>query len=105
MYAIINDGAHQYRVEEGMVFEVQRKELPEGTKSVTFDRVLFVGDTGGAPKVGQPLVAGASVTASVVEEIKGDKIFIQKFRRRKNYARKTGHRQRFLQVKVEKITA
>lgn len=105
MYAIIADGSHQYRVEEGTEFEVQIKDLQEGAKSLTFDHVLFVGDTGGAPKVGQPMVDGASVTASVVREVKGDKLVIQKFRRRKNSASKTGHRQRYLLVKVDKINA
>ena len=103
MYAIIRDGEHQYRVEEGQVFEVQRKNLPEGTNTVEFDCVLLVGDLEESPKIGQPLVEGARVTASVVRELKGDKITVQKFRRRKGYAVKQGHRQKYLQVKVEKI--
>lgn len=104
MYAIIADGSHQYRVEEGTEFEVQLKELAEGAKSITFDQVLFVGDSGDAPKIGQPLIQGASVSADILREIKGDKITIQKFRRRKNSATKTGHRQRHLLVKVSKIS-
>lgn len=103
MYAIISDGGHQYKVEEGQVFEVQRKELPEGATAFTFDRVLFVGGMEDGPKVGQPLVAGAKVAATVLGELKGDKITIQKFRRRKRYARKQGHRQKFLQLRVDKI--
>jgi len=105
VYAIISDGAHQYRVEEGHVFEVQRKDLPEDAKTIEFDRILCVGDVDGGPKLGQPVVEGAKVIAKVLGEIKGDKIIIQKFRRRKGYALKKGHRQRFLQVKVEKIKA
>jgi large subunit ribosomal protein L21 len=105
VYAIINDGAHQYRVEEGQVFEVQRKDLPEDAETIEFDRVLLVGDVEDGPKIGQPLVEGAKVTASILGEIKGDKIVIRKRRRRKNYQRKRGHRQRYLQVKVDKIEA
>jgi len=105
VYAIISDGAHQYRVEEGQVLEVQRKDIEPDTKSIEFDRVLMVGDIEDGPKVGQPVVEGAKVTASVVRELKGDKVSIQKFRRRKDYALKKGHRQKFLQVKIEKIEA
>ena len=103
MYAIISDGAHQYRVEEGLVLEVQRKDLPEDTKTYEFDRVLLVGDIDDGPKIGQPVVEGAKVSATVLGEIKGDKVVIQKIRRRKHYSLKRGHRQRFLQVRVDKI--
>ncbi len=103
MYAIISDGGFQYRVQEGLVFEVQRRDLPEDVKSIVFDRVLMVGDLPDGPKIGQPNVAGASVTASVVGEIKGDKVIIQKFARRKGYHLKKGHRQRYLRVRVDKI--
>lgn len=103
MYAIISDGAHQYRVEEGRVFEVQRKDLPEDAETFEFDRVLFVGDLEEGPRIGRPVVEGARVTASILGEIKGDKIVIRKQRRRKGYQRKRGHRQKYLQVKVDKI--
>lgn len=103
MYAIISDGGHQYRVEEGLVFEVQRKDLDEKAKKVVFDRVLMVGDLPDGPKVGQPLVPGAKVTAAIIGEIKGDKITIRKQARRKGFTLQKGHRQKFLQVKVEKI--
>jgi large subunit ribosomal protein L21 len=105
VYAIISDGAHQYRVEEGQVFEVQRKDLPEDAETIEFDRVLLVGDVEDGPKIGQPVVEGAKVTASILGEIKGDKIVIHKRRPRKRYRRKSGHRQRYLQVKVDKIEA
>ena len=105
MYAIISDGGHQYRVEEGLIFEVQRKELDEKAKKVDFDRVLMVGDLPDGPKVGQPLVEGAKVTAAIIGEIKGDKITIRKQTRRKGFTLQKGHRQKFLQVKVEKIKA
>jgi large subunit ribosomal protein L21 len=104
VYAIINDGAHQYRVEEGQLLDVQiRPDLPEDAATVEFDRVLFIGDLEGGPKIGRPTVEGARVTASVVQPFLGDKIVIQKFRRRKNYALKKGHRQRYLRVRVDKI--
>jgi large subunit ribosomal protein L21 len=104
VYAIVSDGSHQYKVEEGLIFEVQLKDLPEDAKTLEFDRVLMVGDVEGGPRVGTPTVSGAKVSATVVRELKGDKLFTQKFRRRKGSSVKTGHRQRYLQVKVEKIT-
>lgn len=103
MYAIIADGSHQYRVEEGLIFEIQKPDLAEDTKTVTFERVLMVGDLPDGPKVGAPMVAGAKVRASVIGPIKGDKLTIQKFSRRKGYHLKKGHRQKYLQVKVEAI--
>lgn len=102
MYAIISDGPHQYRVEAGQFLDVERKDLPEDATTITFDRVLFVGDDA-SRKIGQPVVEGATVTATVVGEFKGEKLYIQKYRRRKTYKRRTGHRQRFLRVQIEKI--
>jgi large subunit ribosomal protein L21 len=103
VYAIISDGAHQYCVEEGQVLEVQRKDLPEDAKTYEFDRVLMIGDLEDGPKVGQPVVEGAKVTAAVLGEIKGDKLVVQKHRRRKNSSTKRGHRQKYLQVRIEQI--
>lgn len=105
MYAIIADGSHQYRVEEGLVLEVQRKDLDEKAETIDFDRVLFVGGGEDGPKVGCPTVEGAKVTAAILGEVKGKKIIIQKLRRRKNYRRKQGHRQKYLRVRIETITA
>ena len=105
VYAIISDGGHQYKVEEGQTFEVQLKDIPENARTFDFDRVLLVGDVTGGPKVGRPTVPGAKVSCSVVDEIMGDKITIQKFRRRKNSSLKKGHRQQYLRLKVEKITS
>lgn len=104
MYAIVNDGSHQYRVEEGMIFEIQRRDLRDDPKTIEFDRVLMVGGEGGA-KIGQPVLQGARVTASILGEIKGDKLITRKQNRRKGYKLKKGHRQKYLQVKVEKIQA
>ncbi len=104
MYAIIEDGAHQYKVEEGDTLEVQRRDLEDGQSSVEFDRVVMIGN-GADSKIGQPYVDGAKVVANVCAELKGDKIHVIKFRRRKGYRRKIGHRQKYLQVKIEKIEA
>ena len=104
MYAIIEDGSFQYQVREGDRLEVQRRDLAEGQETVEFDRVVMLGD-GADCRIGQPYVDGAKVTAKVEGEIKGDKIHVIKFRRRKGYRRKIGHRQRYLQVMIEKIHA
>lgn len=105
MYAIISDGGFQYRVTEGNVVDVQIRDLPEGAKTIAFDRVLMVGDLGDGPKIGTPAVAGAKVRASIVSEFKADKLIIRKFSRRKGYALKKGHRQKLLKVKIDKIEA
>ncbi len=104
MYAIIENGAHQYRVEPGTRLDLQLQDIAEDAKTLTFDKVLMVSD-GGDVKIGTPYVEGAKVTASIDSEIKGDKITVIKFRRRKNYRRKQGHRQGYLRVSVEKIDA
>lgn len=104
VYAIIEDGSHQYKIEEGDTFEVQRHDVDEDQTSIEFDHVVLIGN-GAESKVGQPYVEGAKVVAKIIGEIKGDKIHIIKFRRRKNYRRKIGHRQRYLRVTVDKIHA
>ncbi len=104
MYAIIADGPHQYCVEEGQVFEVQRKNLDEDAKTIEFDRVLMIGGPGEVAMIGTPTVEGAKVTASIVAEVKGPKLVIVKYKKRKNSRTKKGHRQKFLQVKIDKIT-
>lgn len=101
MYAIIADGGRQYKVEEGQTIEIDYREAAPGSELV-FDRVLAIGD-GENFRLGQPTVAGASVTASVIGETKGEKIYIQKMRRRKTTRRRTGHRQKYVQVKISKI--
>ena len=101
MYAIIAADGRQYKVTEGQEIQVDLREAKEGDK-VTFDRVLLVSGSGGV-KVGQPTVAGASVTAEVLGQEMGDKIYIQKIRRRKNYRRRTGHRQMYTRVRIDAI--
>jgi large subunit ribosomal protein L21 len=103
MYAIISDGNRQYKVEEGQELVVDYRDVPAG-EQVTFDRVLAVGGEGDA-KLGSPLVNGASVTAEVLGPEKGEKLVIQKLRRRKNMRRKTGCRQIYTRVRIASITA
>ncbi|WP_100488709.1 50S ribosomal protein L21 [Sporolactobacillus pectinivorans] len=102
MYAIIETGGKQLKVEEGQSIFVE-KLVAEAGETVTFDKVLFVG--GDDTKVGTPTVEGASVTAKVVEQGRDKKIIVFKFKKRKNYRRKQGHRQPFTKVTIEKINA
>jgi large subunit ribosomal protein L21 len=102
MYAIFSVGSRQYRVEEGQEVVIDYRDVPAGEK-VTFDRVLAVGGDGDA-KLGLPLVQGASVTAEVIGPEKGEKLVIQKLRRRKNMRRKTGCRQIYTRVRIGKIS-
>ena len=88
MYAIISDGNRQYRVEEGQEIVIDYRDVPAGEK-IKFDSVLAVGGDGDT-KLGLPLVKGASVAAEVLGPEKGEKLVIQKLRRRKNIRRKTG---------------
>jgi len=101
-YAIIRTAGFQYRVEPGKTIRIPSLEADVGA-SVTFDEVLL-GSDGASVQAGTPLVAGASVTGEVVRHGKGDKIIVFKFKRRKNYARKQGHRQRFTEVRINDIT-
>ncbi len=102
MYAVIKTGGKQYRVSEGETLHVEKLGGKPGD-AVTFDQVLLVGG-GETVKVGRPTIAGASVKAEIVEHAKDKKIIIFKFRRRKNYRRKQGHRQPFTAVKIVGIT-
>ena len=101
-YAIIRTAGFQYRVEPGKTIRIPSLEADVGA-AVTFDEVLL-GSDGASVQAGTPLVAGASVTGEVVRHGKGDKIIVFKFKRRKNYARKQGHRQRFTEVRINDIT-
>lgn len=104
MYAIILAGGKQYRVEPGAIIDIDLVDLEAGSK-VTFDKVLFVYD-GEATRVGQPTVSGYVVTAELVEEeVFGPKVIAYKYKRRKNQARKVGHRQRYSRVKINEISA
>ncbi len=103
MYAIISASGAQFKVEEGQLLDIDLLEEQAGS-TIVFDRVLAVSN-GENLTVGQPTVAGASVTAEVVGVEQGPKLVIQKFRRRKNSRRRTGHRQMYTRVKITKISA
>ncbi len=110
MYAIIEEGGGQrvVRKDEIILIDLIDEGAAQPGKSITFDKVLCIGPGDGtaAAKVGTPYVAGAKVVCEVLAGTeKGEKLFIHKFRRRKGYRRKTGHRQRYTQVKVTAITA
>ncbi|MFT8318298.1 MAG: 50S ribosomal protein L21 [Sporolactobacillus sp.] len=102
MYAIIETGGKQLKVEEGQSIVIEKLQAEAGD-TVTFDQVLFVG--GDDVKVGAPTIEGATVTAKVVEQGRDKKIIVFKFKKRKNYRRKQGHRQPFTKVTIEKINA
>lgn len=102
MYAIIVDGGRQYRVEPGMELVVDYRDVPQG-ENLLFGKVLAVGGESGL-KLGTPTVEGAQVTAEVLGPQQGEKLYIQKFRRRKKYRRRTGHRQLYTRVRIESIT-
>lgn len=102
MYAIFEDGGRQYKVAQGDKVYVDLRELPEGQQTIEFDRVLLLGE-GENARIGQPLVSGAKVVAKLHGEVKGPKLVGGKFRRRKNYRRKFGHRQKHLAVTISEI--
>lgn len=103
MYAVIKTGGKQYRVEQGDTLAIERVDGDAGAQ-VSFDEVLLVGSDS-ATTVGRPLVQGASVKGTIVEQGRAKKVIIFKFRRRKNYKRKKGHRQYFTRVRIDAIAA
>jgi large subunit ribosomal protein L21 len=98
--AVIRTGGKQYRVTPGDVVRVEKLLGDPGTK-ITFDEVLFLG--GESPKFGSPLIAGATVSGEIVRQARGEKLVIFKFKRRKKYRRKSGHRQSFTAVKITEV--
>jgi large subunit ribosomal protein L21 len=102
MYAIIATGGKQYKVAEGDIIKVEKLGLEAGA-SYTFDQVLAVND--GSLKVGNPVLADAKVTATVLEEGKNKKIIVYRYKSKTGYHKKKGHRQPYTKVKIEKINA
>jgi large subunit ribosomal protein L21 len=102
MYAIIETGGKQVKVEEGQTIYIEKLNADAG-ETVTFDRVLMVG--GESVKVGSPTVAGATVTAKVEKQGRDKKVIVFKFKAKKKYRRKQGHRQPYTKVVIEKINA
>jgi large subunit ribosomal protein L21 len=103
MYAVIKTGGKQYRVAEGETLRVEKLVAAAGDK-LSFDPLLFA-DDGGNVRVGKPLVTGVKVEAEVLEQGLGKKIIIFKYKRRKSYRRKQGHRQPFTAIKITGIKA
>ena len=101
MYAIIATGGKQYKVSEGDVIKVE-KLAAEAGETVTFDQVIAVG--GDALKVGED-VANATVSATAMEQGRGKKVIVYKYKRKTGYHKKNGHRQAYTQVKIDKINA
>jgi len=101
MYAIVEIAGQQMKVEKGRKIYVHRLENAEG-ETVVFDKVLLVDDEG-AVKVGTPQVEGASITATVVEHVKGDKVLVFKKKRRKGYQKMNGHRQYLTKIQIEEV--
>jgi large subunit ribosomal protein L21 len=102
MYAIIETGGKQIKVEEGQAIYIEKLNAEAG-ETVTFDKVLFVG--GESVKVGSPVVVGATVTAKVEKQGRSKKIIVFKYKSKKNYRKKQGHRQPYTKVVIEKINA
>ena len=105
MYAVIETGGKQYRVQAGDVIDVERlSAVSEEAPGVVFDRVLMV-DDGGDVRVGNPVVEGAQVSGVLLRPVRGRKVTVFKMKRRKGYRRKNGHRQDLHQVKIQDIQA
>ena len=98
MYAVFEDGSHQYRVQEGDFIRVDRRQGKAGDELVFGKVLLIAGD--GEPTIGAPLIEGAQVNAKIVDQFRTKKIIIQKFRRRKNMRRRRGHRQPYTTVQI-----
>ncbi|MCL2590691.1 MAG: 50S ribosomal protein L21 [Betaproteobacteria bacterium] len=103
MYAVIKTGGKQYRVAAGKKIKVEQIPADVGSQ-ITLDQVLMVGE-GESVKIGTPVIAGATVTASVLSHGRHDKIEIFKMRRRKHYQKHQGHRQNYTEIRIEAISA
>ena len=101
MYAVIETGGKQYRVQEGDTIFVEKIEANEGD-AINFDKILLVSNDGEV-KVGKPYLDGTTVNGTVLEQGKARKIIVFKFKAKKDYRRKQGHRQPYTRVKIEKI--
>lgn len=103
MYAIIRSGGHQYRVEPGAVVDVERLPVEEGHQFQIEDVLLVVPDSG-SPTIGKPLVAGAKVHVTCVSQYRARKIFVWKYKPKKRYRLRRGHRQSYTRLRIDSIT-
>ena len=101
MYAIVETGGKQYKIEEGEKLQVEKITAQVG-ETITLDKVLMINNDGEV-HVGSPMIESAKVTATVVEQGKGKKIIVYKYKPKANYRRKKGHRQFFTEIQIEKI--
>jgi large subunit ribosomal protein L21 len=104
VYAIIRDRGMQYRVEQGQVLTIDLLDEAEPGSRIELGEVLLIGD-GESVKVGSPLLSGALVRAEVLGPKKGEKIVVFRYRNKKRYRRRTGHRQRYTEIKISEIVA
>ncbi len=107
MYAVVEAGSKQYKVAEGDRLEIELTDVAPDAKTIELDKVLFIGGDGDS-RIGKPYIEGAKVIASfngTAEEsvVKGQKLYVTHFRRRKNSQRRIGHRQKYLQITIDKI--
>jgi len=102
MYAIMQSGGLQFKVEEGEKLKIPKIEAKPGDK-ITFDKVLLISREKKEPLIGMPYLEDAKITAEVLSTGKGEKITVYKFKRRVKYRRKKGHRQEYTEVKIKKI--
>lgn len=103
MFAIVETGGKQYRIQEGDVITVEKLNVEAGEK-IVFDKVLMLSD-GETVKVGAPYVESCNVTGTVVENGKGPKVIIFKYKAKKDYRKKQGHRQPYTMIKIDKVSA
>ncbi len=103
MYAIVRDRGMQYRVEKGQTVDIALLEAEPGS-AIELEEVLLIGDTDQV-QVGSPLVQGARVRAQVLGDIKGEKILVFRYRNKKRFRRRKGHRQQYTRIKIDEIVA
>jgi large subunit ribosomal protein L21 len=103
MYAIVKTGGKQYRVSPGDSIDVEKLPFEVG-EQIELDKVLLVANGSGA-KIGQPLVKGAKVKATVTRQTKGRKLIVYKYRPSKRYRRKKGHRQNYTRLRIDEVVA
>jgi large subunit ribosomal protein L21 len=102
VYALIQTGGKQYKVSEGTIVKIEKVEGEAGS-NVVLDQVLMINDENGIVQIGNPLLENARITAKILEQGKNKKIIVYKYKKRKNYRRKQGHRQPYTRLLIEKI--
>ena len=103
MEAIIRDSGQQFRVTEGLTIDVDYRDEVEAGAAIEFGEVLLITGDGKEPRVGKPLVDGAKVLGKVIGHVKGPKLLVTHFRRRKDSRTRKGHRQPYTQIQIERI--